>query len=206
MNLRSPTEAKVRLRDRIRAETREAILRAAEQAFVEGGVEAARMEVIAARAGVAVGTLYNHFDDRDALLGALVDAHREALLRRLDRAIATGRGRPFDAALGELLGAFFDHWSERRGLLTMLVQAEVPALAAQGKGPLLDEVTRRVETVLKRGRARGALRPDPAGVQAHLLVGMVRGMMRRDVSRTNGGDVEDRAGQVQAAFLRGLGA
>ena len=206
MNLRSRPEPGIRLRDRIRAETREAILRAAEQAFVEGGLEAARMEAIAARAGVAVGTLYNHFDDREALLGALVDAHRRALLLRLDRAVASGRGRPFEEALAGLLQALFAHLAEHRGLLALLMQAEAARLAAHGRGPLLDEVTRRVETVLRRGRTQGRLQPDPAGLQAHMLVGMVRGVLRRDASRGHAGDPTDRAGQVEGAFLRGLGA
>jgi AcrR family transcriptional regulator len=196
----------MRLRDRVRTETREAILRAAEQAFVEDGLDAARMESIAARAGVAVGTLYNHFDDRDALLGAVVDAHRRALLHRLDRAVSSGRRLPFEEALASLLLALFGHLSDHLGLLALLLQAEAAGPATRGRGPLLDEVTRRVETLLRRGRVQGRLRPDPGALQAHMLVGMVRGVMRRDTARGQAGDPAGRAAEVQAAFLRGLGA
>ncbi len=207
MNPRSTSGTGIRLRDRLRAETRDAILRAAEQALVEGGVEATRMESIAARAGVAVGTLYNHFDSRDALLGALVEAHRAALLRRLDAACAGNGERPFDEDLTRLLRAFFAHAAEYRGLLGRLVQGDGVGLADRGKGTLLDAITERVEAVLRRGRAAGRLQPDPGGLQAFLLVGMLRGALRWHASRTGGAGpgAEARADRVRAAFLEGVG-
>ena len=60
------------LRERLKGETQRAILEAAEEAFGQSGLNGARMDDIAARAGVSVGTLYNHFSDRDALLKALI--------------------------------------------------------------------------------------------------------------------------------------
>jgi AcrR family transcriptional regulator len=52
-----------RLRERLREEAARAILAAAEEVFATDGLQA-RMERIAEQAGVAVGTLYNHFEDR----------------------------------------------------------------------------------------------------------------------------------------------
>lgn len=165
------------------------------------------MESIAARAGVAVGTLYNHFESRDALLGALVEAHRAALLRRLDAASAGAGGRPFDEDLALLLRAFFAHAAEYRGLLGRLVQGDGAGLAAHGKGTLLDAITERVEAVLRRGRAAGRLQPDPGGLQAFLLVGMLRGALRWQASRATGSGTgpDARAERVRAAFLDGVG-
>ncbi len=76
-----------RLRDRLRDETGRAILAAAEAVFAEDGLHDARMERIASRAGVAVGTLYNHFEDKDALVRSLVRSSRQALLDRVDGAV-----------------------------------------------------------------------------------------------------------------------
>src|ERR671934_3088172 len=85
MNLNSPRRTKVQpLRARLREETNKAILQAAEQVFGAQGAGGARMEDIAARAGVAVGTLYNHFHDRDALLSELLASRREDLAGRLE--------------------------------------------------------------------------------------------------------------------------
>lgn len=205
MNQNSSSEAGVRLRARLRRETRAAILSAAEEVFVDDGLERARMESIAARAQVAVGTLYNYFEDREGLLVALVDARRAALLQRLDSTLAEGRRLPFEAAIAALLHSLFDHWAVHHGLLAVVLHAEDTGLVAPGRGPLLDEVTRRLEKVLRRGRTEGRLRKDGAGLQAAAIVGMARGVLRLDASRKVPVRVEDRVAEVLQLFLRGAG-
>ena len=49
------------------AQTREAILRSALTTFLERGFEGTRMVDVAARAGLAKGTLYLHFADKEVL-------------------------------------------------------------------------------------------------------------------------------------------
>ena len=58
----------------------EQILRAAWEAFAEGG-ESTTLEEIARRAGVGIGTLYRHFPSRQALLEALYVNELEELCR-----------------------------------------------------------------------------------------------------------------------------
>ncbi|AOX20782.1 TetR/AcrR family transcriptional regulator [Kozakia baliensis] len=52
---------------------REQILRGAESVFLEHGYEGASMSQIAQRAKVSKGTLYNHFENKADLFGALVE-------------------------------------------------------------------------------------------------------------------------------------
>ena len=95
MNLDSPggksPQSPQKLRQRFREATSRAVLEAAEQVFAEDGLHGASMSRIAERAGVAVGTLYNHFKDREALFNALLDQRRAELLDELDRARAALR-------------------------------------------------------------------------------------------------------------------
>lgn len=58
---------------------REAILRAARAVFLENGYARTRMADIAARAGVAPGTLYLYFKSKESLILALVDEHFDRL-------------------------------------------------------------------------------------------------------------------------------
>src|SRR5262249_52349504 len=51
---------------------REAILDAAEAVFVRVGYYEAKMADIAAQTGFSVGTLYNYFDNKEAVFAALV--------------------------------------------------------------------------------------------------------------------------------------
>jgi AcrR family transcriptional regulator len=52
-----------------RNRTRQALLVAAEEIFGSQGWRSARMEDIAARAGVSPATAYNHFPSKQALVG-----------------------------------------------------------------------------------------------------------------------------------------
>ncbi len=57
--------------DKVRG-TRDAIVAAALDVFTENGFAAARMDEVAARAGVAKGTLYLHFEGKEALFEAIL--------------------------------------------------------------------------------------------------------------------------------------
>lgn len=164
------------------------------------------MESIAARAGTAVGTLYNHFRDREALLSALIRSRRQALLDRVDRALAAADGAPFEQGLAAMLAALFEHWAEHAGLLTALLQAD--QLGRQRPGQtrgtrIADELARRAGRLLDRGLAEGRLRPEGAEDYPALLIGMARGLLLRGVGRRT----PDRAAaeRILDLFLRGAG-
>lgn len=64
-------------------------LEVASEAIAEGGVNAVRVEPLARRLGVTKGSFYWHFEDREALLVALLDAWEEqgteAIIAEVDR-------------------------------------------------------------------------------------------------------------------------
>src|SRR5437763_13252530 len=126
MNRRSESEPERQsLRDRIRETTDQEILSAAEEVFADDGFHNARMGAIAAKAGVSVGTLYNHFQDRDALLGGLLASHRAELIDRIDRAIADGATQALRARLHGIVGAFFGHCDRHRKFVNLALQQEL---------------------------------------------------------------------------------
>jgi AcrR family transcriptional regulator len=108
MNPRSSSGQRVQpLRARLKEAAHDAILDAAEQVIGDQGIDAG-MEAIAARAGVAVGTLYNHFADRHALIDALSEARRSALVGRIEKAVQAASPQGFEAQLLALVAAFCD--------------------------------------------------------------------------------------------------
>jgi AcrR family transcriptional regulator len=209
MNSYSSTEKPIRLRQRLKGETQATILAAAEEVFAEEGL-AARMESIAARAGVAVGTVYNHFQDRDALFAALVQSRRATLLAALDAAMAESAPRGLEETLRSFLGALFRHWAQHARLLTMLVQAELLGKASRGPqaGPscnILQEIERRAEQITRRGVAEQKLKPEGADLYPGLLAGMARGVLVREIRERPGVPVPDHSHRVAELFLRGAG-
>jgi AcrR family transcriptional regulator len=170
-----------RLRDRLREETGRAILEAAEAVFAEEGLHAARMERIATRAGVAVGTLYNHFRDKEALLRSLLRSRREALLERVDGALADAAGRPVRERLRAYLAAVATHARAHGPFLSVLVQAGEGPGRARPPRTLLAELVARADRIAADGIAAGELRPDPANVFGLAFVGMARAVLIRSL-------------------------
>ncbi|MFK8024087.1 MAG: TetR/AcrR family transcriptional regulator [Ilumatobacter sp.] len=58
-------------RDEKTAKVRESIMTAALEVFSEDTFAGARVQEVASRAGVALGTIYNHFENKEALANAV---------------------------------------------------------------------------------------------------------------------------------------
>jgi AcrR family transcriptional regulator len=168
-----------RLRARLKEATSEAIRAAAEEVLAEQGF-AVRMEDIAERAGVSVGTLYNHFKDRDALLLELIRVRREALMAQVDAVVAEVEGRPVREQLRALLDKVFAHFREHARFFVVVMQSDVyrgPGYPQRAGS--LPELAKRVEQLIQRGVASGELRREGSELHATLLMGMVRGLLLR---------------------------
>jgi AcrR family transcriptional regulator len=209
MNARSPEP--VKLRDRLREATSAAILDAAEQVFADHGLTAAHMNEIATLAGVAVGTLYNHFKDRDALLTALLDARRAELVAVMDEFLEQPSSGNFSLDLEELMrrmGGYFDRHRRFHNILHQLEsgvnQANYPGTA--GGAPVMRrEMHLRLEKLIKRGLKLKALRPEMADYYPTLLLGIVRSLRMRLIELGRGEEPLP-VDQVVRLFMRGAGA
>jgi AcrR family transcriptional regulator len=171
------------LRDRLKEATQEAILEAAELAFARDGALAARMESIAQAAGVSVGTLYNHFHDRDALIDAVMRARQGTLVTALDEALALTARRPFEAALDALVAATQAHFARHDAFLTVLMEAEHLKLGPKVLQPaaLMKQLRRRVEVLVQRGVKARAVRTEDASYFAYFMLGALKGMLIRQM-------------------------
>src|ERR1700716_2099762 len=71
-----------------RSARRKQLLAAAQQVFVAQGYHAAAMDEIAERAGGSKPVLYQHFPGKLELYVALLDPHCDAMLARMQQAMA----------------------------------------------------------------------------------------------------------------------
>lgn len=88
-----PKSPRGSVRDRSRELFRSAILDAAEHEFASSGFHGAHMQAIAQRAGLAVGTIYNHFRQKEDVLLALLERRVGEMLDALTP--AKGDPKPF---------------------------------------------------------------------------------------------------------------
>jgi AcrR family transcriptional regulator len=203
--------ARPNLRSRIRETTIQAILAAAEEVFGDAGLHAAHMGTIAAKAGVSVGTLYNHFEDREALLAGLLADRRTELIGRIDAAIAEGAARPLRERLRLILLAFFSHCEAHRQFIHIVLQREVGRYqqtypqAWAGKTDAMREIYDRIEKEMKKGVRQHALRPELGDLGAVFFIGMLRALVIRDIVFQRGKGMAAELERLLDAFFHGLG-
>jgi len=194
------------LRDETKAMFRSAILETAERVFDEVGYHSARIQDIAERARIGVGTVYNHFAQKEDMLRALVD-ERAA---EIEHAIRT---RPDDPRAWEpkvrlryhRLAAFIgSHRHFFRIMCDLGLFGACSSESMQLLGP------RFVERHARKMREAVALMQE--GVDAGMVVGEVAwltrflgGAMRNvldDAVRTGAEDLEQQTDLVLDLFLR----
>jgi AcrR family transcriptional regulator len=163
-----------------KAATRERIVAAALEQVGEGGYASAAVQVVAERAGVAVGTVYRHFPSKAELFA---EVFRRASQRELDVVIevSVADGR----SAGERVAAAVEAFCRRALAGPVLAYAQIaepvdPAVRAKGDSPGLTLQRERLRLrrgyrdafarVLRDGAAAGELRPhDPETVAAALV-------------------------------------
>lgn len=208
--MHSSGEAKVKLRQQFREATREALLDAAAAVFERSGPAKIRMEDVAAAAGVAVGTVYNYFADRNELLGAVMESRTRSLLADLDAVLhrSSHDCEDFARTLTRFVEAIFQHLDSNRALVTAVIEEQqqhgIDAKAMSRRQTRVSHILARAETLMTAGiRGHVLVKNDPA-IYAALLIGMIRGLALSALSKR-----DDRLGahvdEVVNLFLKGAG-
>jgi AcrR family transcriptional regulator len=163
-----PTEARRPGRPRS-PEAHAAILRAALELALEGGLRGLSMEAIAARAGVGKATIYRRWKTKEELFSEVV-THMAATPRMPDTGTVRGDLEAATAAVLDRMAreAF-------RILPRLLVDAaDDPELLAAMQQALLTPRLQGIGEILRRGVARGELRADlDVDLVAEILFGTV---------------------------------
>ena len=185
--------------------TVDAILEAAAQVFDAGGHASLTTTAVAERAGVSVGTLYQYFPDRDALVSGLVERWEAEKRAALQAAFARARQRPLAEAADLLVGALAETVARDPDPSALLLGGIAVGWQARLDGAL-DEMAEAVAGLL-RERAAEAPLADPglaAFVLVHAVVGVVlRGRIDRPADLASGA-VEREAKRLVRGHL-GLG-
>jgi TetR/AcrR family transcriptional regulator len=100
------------------AATRSKLLSAARHEFAQSGLAGARVDEIAARAGVNKQLVYHYFGDKDALYLAVLEWVYEEI-RAQERKLNL-EGLPPDQAIKKLIEASFDHLAAHPDFIVLL--------------------------------------------------------------------------------------
>ena len=139
------------------------ILDAALAVFAEKGFAAARMEDIAAKAGVTKGTIYLYFQNKEDVFKSLA---RQSIGVTLTS--AAQQAANFDGPVRDFLSAFFGAVAAMIGnsdkaVLPKIIIGEsgnFPELARFWRSEVIDKAMAMMTSVLRRGVERGEVRGD----------------------------------------------
>lgn len=111
-----------------KAQTRERLKQAAQACFSEAGYAQTAIADITRRAGVALGTFYVHFPDKEALLDELLHEFNARLVARLAVTPAVHPSSLADA-VRTIAETFLDHWAENRDFVRAYSQRAASGIA-----------------------------------------------------------------------------
>lgn len=151
------------LRNHSRVAYHGAILAAAESILLRDGFKRTKMADVAEATGVSVGTLYNYFENKEAVLQAIMDQHSLRLEEQL--------GLPFDSddptqQLSQLITRFHAFIEENRDIFQIYFKAEFdrhdsPKITVRASpNSILEKVSVRVRALLANCVQQGRVRSD----------------------------------------------
>ncbi|MDM5176870.1 TetR family transcriptional regulator [Massilia sp. DJPM01] len=165
--------------------TRDSIMDAAEQLFVEQGVSGTTLQHIATAAGVTRGAIYWHFEDKGALFNAMMERATmplEAAMQTLDCAAGAdplGHLRSYALCVFDL--TIHDPKARRVFEIATLKLEYVGEMSAmrgrrrQHREQFMASAERIVREGIAHGRLKGTVKPHAAALGLFILIeGLVR--------------------------------
>jgi AcrR family transcriptional regulator len=197
-------------RDLNRKERARTLCEAALRLFLASGIEAVTIDEITRAAGIAKGSFYRYFDDKSALV--------EAILAPLERSVRTVMAHALDAlsrarteaelqeaygALGrELTSELLPHADLVR---LYLLECRAPPLGARAPvRRFADDVARRAVDLTRAAHTHGLLRDLPPNVTALAVVGAVEALLFRFFEGTDLGSPIDAMEALVSMVLHGV--
>jgi AcrR family transcriptional regulator len=178
--------------------TVDAILTAGLQLLEAGGVDRLTTNHVAERAGVSIGTVYQYFADKQAILGALAQrsaaAVRDDIAAMLIERPDLGTVRPIVRAL---MSGFEGSPATRRALLDALFDRG-------GEGVLREHHEAFFASIAGKVRLDVALTPESAFVLTHAAIGLLRAASAEADLGLDPAALEDELVRLMEAYVGAL--
>ena len=172
---KTPVQARARA-------THDAILEAAAQVISAGGLVGYNTNAVAERAGVSIGSLYQYFPNKDALMVALIHRQQAQQLHNLQSAVALLRDTGLEATVRLLVRSAMQHHRENALLASAIDHEEARLPIAD----MLDDYLRQggglIASLFEQHRkAIGVIDPERA---ARTIPALVRAIVDSWANRT----------------------
>lgn len=183
-----------------------AVYEATVQVLLREGLGRFTTTRVAERAGVSVGSLYQYFPNKNALLAAVLERHLDFVVTRFEQACAEAHGRPLEDMAAALVGSFVAAKTERLDISRALY---LPSSEVGGP-ELVAAMTRRAQSaaIAMLATASDADFEDLTMVTFVLLTSVIGSVQALLQSQTPSATVEDLRSHLVVmalAYLRQMG-
>lgn len=206
---RQPVEKSRRTPRQARSsETVSAILEAAAQVLEAGGLAAFTTNAVAERAGVSIGTLYQYFSDKNALLMALAGQEMQRALENVGAAMRGEDDPSVEGRVRAMVRAMVNAFRGRQRARKAVLQA----ILAQGLGiemmaPIAAFIARAGEEVGRGpGSLLGPLTREQVFVLSRSLMGTIRAAVLEEQPFLRSQTFEDEAVRMVVAYVGAITA
>jgi len=175
------------------AETVAAIREAAAQVLEAGGLAAFTTNAVAERAGVSIGTLYQYFADKDAILRSIAEHELAATLANVARAMTAGEDAPEDERARAVVRAIVNAFRGRQRARKAIVQA----LFSQTGGSAFQQPV----AAFISANASGRLSEEQTFVLSRGLLGAIRSAVLEEQRFLKSRSFEDELVRLVLAYL-----
>jgi len=185
---------------------RSAVLEAAERVFAERGFEAAKMQEVAAAAGVALATLYSVFPGKAELYAAIHERRGNELLETAGTAAIADRDAV--ALLLEGVSRYVGYFVEHPDFLRMHLREgaawAMPGRTMRTKEQRLawSEGVRRIAQLVARGIADGLIVDDEPERVAKMMIAMQQVQLADWIERASATDPDVLIERVRGLLVR----
>lgn len=158
------------------SDKKERILQMALALFGEKGYDGATVEEIAAKSGIAKGSVYLHYPGKDALYHEVILLAAEAR-RKYVQGFGGGPGEDIRRSLAKLITGELRFARSEKRFYRLLISDDRNEGGAFGPAILLlrQEFLVELTELIRKGMAQGVIRDGNPALMGELLNGMVRG-------------------------------
>ncbi|WP_413626459.1 TetR/AcrR family transcriptional regulator [Luteibacter sp. Lutesp34] len=180
------------------------ILEATMQLLDRSDIESVTTNAIAEKAGVSIGTLYQYFDGKQAVLDVLIDREIGGLSDRILAVVQQTPAQSVADRIRMIVAAVADTYGGRRRVHRMLLSHALSQGTATRLRPLFASLTHELTASQRADDARATKRftPSEAFVLTHAMAGVLRGLATAVELTVPREEIEEALTRLVQGFLR----
>ena len=187
-----------------KSDRRKAIMLAAEKLFAEKGFYGTEVEQIAKTAGMAKGTVYNYFTNKEEILISIVESGIDELEEIMELGVKKSLGALNKIKCG--IELYVDHLEENMPLFKIMATEHIQ-FKSETKHSHHSKIFSRIdslEEIIAEGIEKGELRQVDPYVAATTLTGMIDVLAFRELFDGKKFSTEYKVKQITDLFLEGI--